>query len=82
MNNKLLVFFSVYPRLIILSILLILSKKLVSIRVNSWLKKIGEKMKNKPNGMLSKPHFKLNNGDFGNFRGPYYEKQTQWYVIY
>ncbi len=38
-------------------------------------------MKNKPNGMLSKTHFKLNNGDFGNFRGPYYEKQTQWYVI-
>ncbi len=36
--NKLLVFFSVYPRLIILSILLILSKKLVSICVNSWLK--------------------------------------------
>ena len=31
--------------------------------------------------MLSKTHFKLNNGDFGNFRGPYYEKQTQWYVI-
>ncbi len=38
MNNELLVFFSVYPRLIILLILLILSKKLVSICVNSWLK--------------------------------------------
>ncbi len=25
-------------------------------------------MKNKPNGMLSKTHFKLNNGDFGNLQ--------------
>ena len=39
-------------------------------------------MKNKPNGMLSKTHFKLKNGDFGNFTKPFYEKQTQWYVIY
>ena len=39
-------------------------------------------MKNKPNGMLPKTHYKLNNGDFDKFTRPFYEKQTQWYVIY
>jgi hypothetical protein len=38
-------------------------------------------MQNEPNGMLFKPHFKLNNGNFGKFMKQKYAKRTQWYVI-
>ncbi len=48
-------------RLIILSILLILSKKLVAIRVNSWF---NQNMKTKPFQSQTKPFFPRSNFDF------------------
>jgi hypothetical protein len=55
---------------------------MVKISVNLCLFVVHPKYENEPNGMLPKPHFKLNNRDFGKFTKPFYAKRTQWYVIY